>query len=80
MSASNITVILPSLNPDEKLIKTVEGLIDVGFDDIVIINDGSDEEHSKNFPDTNKYPQCTVINHWINRGKGAGRKTAFAYV
>ncbi len=80
MSVSNITVILPSLNPDEKLIKTVEGLIDVGFDDIVIINDGSDEEHSKNFPDTNKYPQCTVINHWINRGKGAGLKTAFAYV
>ena len=80
MSVSKVTVVLPSLNPDEKLIKTVEGLIRVGFEDIVIINDGSDEEHTKNFPDPNKYPQCTVINHWINRGKGAGLKTAFAFI
>lgn len=80
MSLSEITVILPSLNPDEKLIGTVEGLIRVGFKDIVLINDGSDEEHTKNFPDSNKYPQCTIINHWINRGKGAGLKTAFAFV
>ena len=77
---SGVTVVLPSLNPDEKLMKTVEGLIKVGFEDIVLINDGSDEEHTKNFPDTDKYPECTVINHWINRGKGAGLKTAFAYV
>ena len=79
-SISKVTVILPSLNPDEKLLKTVKGLIEVGFTDIVIINDGSDTEHTKNFPDTEEYPQCTVINHWINRGKGAGLKTAFAYV
>ncbi len=77
---SNVTVILPSLNPDEKLLNTVKGLIDVGFNDIVIINDGSDDENTKYFPNTDEYPQCTVINHWINRGKGAGLKTAFAYI
>lgn len=77
---SNITVILPSLNPDEKLIKTVDGLIDAGFTDIVIINDGSAEEYTRFFPDTSLYPQCTVINHWVNKGKGSGLKTAFAYV
>ncbi len=77
---SDVTVILPSLNPDEKLIKTVAGLIKVGFEDIVIINDGSDDKHTENFPDEKEYPQCTVLNHWINRGKGAGLKTAFAYI
>lgn len=77
---SNITVILPSLNPDEKLIKTVDGLIEAGFDDIVIINDGSDEKNYRFFPDTEVYPQCTVIDHWVNKGKGSGLKTAFAYV
>ena len=79
-SVSDITVVLPSLNPDEKLIKTVEGLIDVGFEDIVIINDGSEAEFVKNFPDKIKYPQCTLITHEVNRGKGAGLKTAFAFV
>ena len=79
-SVSGVTVVLPSLNPDEKLIKTVNGLIEAGFDDIVIINDGSDTAHTANFPDQAFYPQCTVINHWINRGKGAGLKTAFSYV
>ena len=77
---SNVTVILPSLNPDEKLLNTVKGLIEVGFKDIVIINDGSEDENTEYFPNTDEYPQCTVINHWINRGKGAGLKTAFAYI
>ena len=77
---SDVTVVLPSLNPDGKLIKTVESLISAGFRDIVIVNDGSDAEHTANFPDTERYPQCTVLNHWINRGKGAALKTAFGYV
>ena len=74
---SDVTVVLPSLNPDGKLIKTVESLISAGFRDIVIVNDGSDAEHTANFPDTERYPQCTVLNHWINRGKGAALKTAY---
>ncbi len=76
---SNVTVVLPSLNPDEKLMKTVDGLIKAGFTDIVLINDGSKTENDKNFPPEG-YPCCTVLSHWINRGKGAGLKTAFAYV
>ena len=79
-SLAKITVILPSLNPDEKLKKTVDGLIEAGFTDIVIINDGSKTECEGNFPSPEEYPCCTVLNHWINRGKGAGLKTAFAYV
>jgi glycosyltransferase involved in cell wall biosynthesis len=79
-SISKVTVIIPSLNPDEKLKKTVQGLINVGFTDIVLINDGSKAECEQNFPSPEEYPCCTVINHWINRGKGAGLKTAFAYV
>ena len=37
-----ITVIIPSLNPDGKLVQVVNGLIDKGFEDIVLVNDGSD--------------------------------------
>lgn len=74
-----VTVIIPSLNPDEKLMKVVEGLENLGFDDIIIINDGSREENLCNFPDVNEHPSCTVLIHPVNRGKGAAMKTAFDY-
>ena len=79
MGNHNITVIIPSLNPDEKLLATVEELENNGFDDIVIVNDGSSAEHLKYFPDVNEHPACTIINHKKNRGKGAALKTAFKY-
>lgn len=74
-----VTVIIPSLNPDEKLMKVVEGLERLGFDDIIVVNDGSREENLCNFPDVNDHPTCTVLTHPQNRGKGAALKTAFDY-
>ena len=76
----NITVIIPSLNPDEKLRGVVSSLLALGFCDIVIVNDGSDEEHTKNFPSENDSPCLTILRHPVNRGKGAALKTAFKYV
>lgn len=79
MSNRNVTVIIPSLDPDEKLIQTVEGLETAGFDDILIVNDGSSAEHLKFFPDIDAHQSCTVISHRRNRGKGAALKSAFKY-
>ena len=39
---SKVTIVLPSLNPDDKLNKVVDGLLEAGFKDIVLVNDGSD--------------------------------------
>ena len=38
---SGISVVLPSLDPDEKLITVIKGLIQIGFTDIILVNDGS---------------------------------------
>ena len=73
-----ISVIIPSLNPDEKLKKTVAGLLAVGFTDIVLVNDGSREDCLANFPTANEH--ITVLTHPVNRGKGAALKTAFAFL
>lgn len=73
-------IIIPSLNPDGKLKETVKGLIAQGFNDIVLVNDGSDAEHSANFPSLDEFPQCSLLVHEVNRGKGAALKTAFSYV
>lgn len=77
--ASKVTVIIPSLNPDEKLLKVVCGLEELGFDDIILVNDGSNEDRLSNFPSSLEHPFCTVLTHEVNRGKGAGLKTAFKY-
>jgi glycosyltransferase involved in cell wall biosynthesis len=74
-----ISVIIPSLNPDEKLKCVVDALISEGFDDIILVNDGSDEAHMEPFRVLSGYPQCTILTHEVNRGKGRGLKTAFEY-
>lgn len=74
-----ISVILPSLNPDEKLIQVVKGLIEEGFDDIIIVNDGSDDKHLEPFKEAGQYSQVTILTHEVNKGKGRALKTAFSY-
>ena len=80
MSINGIPVIIPSLDPDEKLMRTVEGLEAVGFNDILIVDDGSKPENARFFPDETEHPSCTVLHHRRNRGKGAALKTAFRYI
>ncbi len=75
----NISVVLPSYKPDEKLEATVKGFVDAGFEDIIVIDDGGGEEYKDIFERVSLYPQCTVLTHEVNRGKGAALKTAFKW-
>ena len=75
----NITVIIPSLDPDEKLGQVVDSLLAAGFRDIVLVNDGSHEEHLQPFLDAAARPEVTVLTHDVNQGKGRALKTAFAW-
>lgn len=75
-----VTIVLPSLDPDEKFMGVVRSLIDAGFSDIVIVNDGSAPECLPLFEQAAEYPGCTVLTHEVNQGKGRALKTAFAYI
>ena len=74
----HIYVVIPSLNPDEKLCRTVDEIRRAGLSHIVIVNDGSDREHLPFFPAEQE--GLKVLNHRYNRGKGAALKTAFHYL
>lgn len=74
-----VTVIVPSYEPDEKLMRVVTGLEEAGFDDIIVVDDGSSEENKKNFPKPEEHPGLTLLVHPKNRGKGAALRTAFAW-
>ena len=75
-----VAVVLPSLDPDAKFAGVVDGLVNSGFQHIIIVDDGSDAEHQIWFEKADAYPQCTVIHHGVNKGKGRALKTAFAHV
>ena len=77
---NSLAVVLPSLDPDAKFSGVVSGLVESGFRNIVIVDDGSDTEHQQWFAMAEKYPQCTVLHHGVNKGKGRALKTAFSYV
>ena len=74
-----VTVIVPSYNPDEKLVKTVDGLLEYGFTDVLVVDDGSAEDKKVFFKEVAAKPGVTVIHHYVNRGKGRAMKTAFKY-
>ena len=77
---SKISVVLPSLDPDEKLIAVVDGLLEYGFSDIILINDGSKQENLHYFYDlAAQHPQIHLLHHEVNKGKGAALKNAFRW-
>ncbi len=78
---SDVSVVLPSLNPDEKLSTVIDGLLQYGFTDIVLVNDGSSPEKLHYFEEAvRQHPEVHLLHHEVNRGKGAALKTAFRYV
>ena len=77
---SRISVVLPSLDPDEKLVAVVDGLLEIGFTDIILVNDGSKPSNLHYFTDlTAQHPEITLLTHEVNKGKGAALKNAFRY-
>ena len=79
LDLSRISVVLPSLDPDEKLLRVVDGLLEQGFSDIILVNDGSKPENLHYFETVARAPQVTLLHHEGNRGKGAALKTAFSW-
>lgn len=76
----NIVLLIPSLNPDKKLVRTVEGMIAAGFKKILIVNDGSNSFHRWPFEDVAEYDEVTCIGYEENRGKGYALKYGFQYI
>lgn len=73
----NILVVIPSLDPDQKLIKLLGDLKSGGFPHILVVNDGSADSYAPYFERAAREFGCEVLRHHINFGKGRALKTAF---
>lgn len=74
----NMTVVIPSLDPDERLLAVIRGVQAQGFTDILLVDDGSASEN-QHFFDEGEALGCTLLHHEVNKGKGRALKTAFAW-
>lgn len=74
-----VPIIIPSFEPDEKLMVLLEKLKAAGIQNIVIVDDGSAEAYAEYFIRAKERYGCRVLHHAINQGKGRALKTAFNY-
>ena len=73
-----ILVVIPSLDPDDRLLEVIRGVQEKGFTDILLVDDGSAPENQHYF-DEGAALGCEVLHHGVNKGKGRALKTAFEW-
>lgn len=73
-----IVVLIPMFEPDEKMCAAVDEILESGFEHIVLVDDGSDDEYQKYFDKVKD--KTTIVVHTVNQGKGRAIKTGLNYI
>ncbi|SFA92289.1 Putative flippase GtrA (transmembrane translocase of bactoprenol-linked glucose) [Cohnella sp. OV330] len=74
-----MTILIPSYEPDERLLGLIHDLREVTDTPILIVDDGSGDKYSGIFQSA-RNAGCTVLTHEDNKGKGCALKTGFDYI
>lgn len=77
---SKICLLIPAYQPDAILIELVEKLLSYTYQQIIIINDGSDPDKASIFNALKAKPNVQIIHLEKNSGKGAAIKTGMHFV
>ena len=77
------TILIPALNPDNRLTEYIRELKQKGFRHLLLVNDGSDTYADQIFADIiqlkDEYFDVTILDHAVNMGKGRALKNGFNY-
>ncbi|MFT8729041.1 MAG: bifunctional glycosyltransferase family 2/GtrA family protein [Oenococcus oeni] len=78
---NNVVIVIPSLDPDERLINLLISIRKKETDkiSIILIDDGSSAEYAHFFNEAKKKYGAIILRHKENMGKGAAIKTAIKY-
>ena len=80
MNAKQLCVLIPSLEPDERLPRYIDSLLAADFGMVLVVNDGSSAEYDPIFNSIEARERCHVLRHEVNRGKGQALRTGIAYI
>ena len=80
MDNGELVIVIPAYEPNQLMLDLLEKLNQY-FESckIVIVNDGS-KTADETFKKAAMYENVTILNHLVNKGKGAALKTAFKYI
>lgn len=73
-------IVIPAYEPDEKLLGVLKDFTEQTAFPIVVVNDGSSEACRPVFDAVRTFDHVILLEHEVNRGKGAAMKTAFRYI
>ncbi len=73
-------ILIPSLEPDDRLPAYITRLVACGFGHVVVVDDGSPEAYQPIFSRIAVMNGVTVLHHDVNRGKGMALKTGFRWI
>ena len=78
---ADAVILIPSLEPDDRLPAYIQKLADSGFGHIVVVDDGSAESYQTVFRQVEETDaRVHVLHHDINRGKGVALKTGYRWI
>ncbi len=72
-------VLIPSYKPDARLPELVRQLLSSGRLTVIVVDDGSGEDYRAIFEELQQLPDCQVLRHAVNMGKGRALKTGFNF-
>ena len=79
-AAEQAVILIPSLEPDERLPAYIRKLKEGGFAHIVVVDDGSSEAYKPIFDEVDAVEDTVVLRHEVNKGKGVALKTGYKFI
>jgi glycosyltransferase involved in cell wall biosynthesis len=71
-----VFIVIPAYNESSVIIQTLEELINHGYKNIIVVDDGSTDKTSVKLAELKaRHSSLILIRHMLNRGKGAAVKT-----
>jgi glycosyltransferase involved in cell wall biosynthesis len=76
---TTVAVLIPAYKPDERMLRLIDELKALGFERLIVIDDGSGETYAPLFERASA-AGAAVLAHPVNRGKGAALRTGLAHI
>ena len=80
LNTNKAVILIPSLEPDDRLPAYAAKLRESGFEQVVVVDDGSSAATQPIFDQIDAMDGCKVLHHDVNHGKGVALKTGYTWI